>query len=76
MRFGKFSVGWADDHLWAGEEEEEEVEDTGEGVECLCEEGKWRGDRVTAEVEPPRDGVGEDVADVYCWVAVFDVKSV
>ena len=29
------------------------------------------------DVQPPADGVGEDVADVYyCWIAVFDVKSV
>ena len=28
------------------------------------------------EVQPPADGVGEDIADIYCWVAVFEVRGV
>jgi len=75
-RFGKFDLSWADDHFWAGEEEEEEVEEAGEGVECVRGKGDLVGDGVPTEVEPPGKGVGEDAADVYRWITVFDVRNV
>lgn len=69
------SWGSADGVVFAGGEEEEDVEESGEGEEGVAEERELEGDFGAAELKPSGEAVGENTNDIYDGVSGGDVAD-